>query len=87
VNAGRIADAKPNLQLSITKRLLSIDDTKHTEGHKELMKSYAIDSMAQYFDQSKDKTAIIEFVKSQVTSKSPRTRKSAKAFIIKFKIQ
>jgi hypothetical protein len=82
-NSGKIAKAKPELQTKITDRLLSIDETQHTPEHKNLIKSYAVESLDEYFEEAKDKERITEFVKKQVGNKSPRTRKKAKEFLKK----
>jgi hypothetical protein len=82
-NSGKIAKVKPELQTRITDRLLSIDETQHTPEHKNLIKSYAVESLDEYFEEAKDKEKVIEFVKMQVGNKSPRTRKKAKEFLKK----
>ncbi|WXG39686.1 MAG: hypothetical protein WED07_02440 [Candidatus Freyarchaeum deiterrae] len=82
-NSGKIAQAKPKLQTKITKKLLGIDETHHEQQRKELIKSYAIKSLSEYFEQAENKKEIIEFVKKQLESKSPKTRKTAKEFLKK----
>ena len=80
-NSGRIARAKPDLEAKITDKLLGIDKTHRKPYHRELMKSYAIEAFSEYFEQAKDKKRIVEFVKKQLESKSPRTRRKAKEFL------
>jgi len=79
--SGKIAKTKPKLQTKITNRLLSIDKTHHDPERVDLVKGSAIESFKEYFEESKDKKKIIEFVKKQLKSKSPKTKKIAKEFI------
>lgn len=81
-NSGKIATAKPELQSKITDRLLNIDHT--TQKHKDLIKSGAIESFYEYFDEAENKDAIIQFVREQSKGESPKTRKTAKEFLQKF---
>ena len=81
-NAGKIALAKPELQLEITNRLLDIDAT--VQRHKDLVKASAIEAFEDYFEKSRDQTRIIEFVKAQLNCESPKTREKAKAFLKKW---
>jgi hypothetical protein len=83
-NSGKIARVRPELQAKITDELLSIDETRHEPERRELIKSYAIESFSEYFEEAKNKREIIEFVKKQLNSKSPRTRKKAKEFLEKW---
>jgi len=85
-NSGRIARAKPQLQTRITDRLLSIDDTHHRPDRKELIKSYAIEGFDEYIEEAEDKERITEFVRLQLESGSPKTRKAAKRFLKKWEI-
>jgi len=78
-NSGKIAKAKPELEPKITNKLLNIDKTNHK--HKELIKSGAIEAFSEYFDETKDKQKILDFVKKQLTSTSPKTKKTAAAFL------
>ena len=80
-----IAIAKPGLQTKITNKLLSIDETHHIQERKDLVKASIIDTFAQYFLNAKNKKAILDFVETQLTSQSPKTRKKAKEFLKQFK--
>jgi hypothetical protein len=80
-NSGKIVKAKPELEAKITGKLLSIDETHHKLSHKELIKSEAIEAFNEYFGEAKDKKKIMEFVKEQLKSKSPKTRKNASEFL------
>lgn len=82
--SGTIAKAKPGLQSKITKRLLDIEKTHFEPSRQDLIKSYIINAFDQYGEGSKDKTRIIEFVRQQVSSSSPKTRKLAKEFLKKW---
>jgi len=82
-NSGKIAKAKPKLQTKITNKLLNIDDI-HQGKQKELIKAYAIEAFDEYFNESKNKKEIVEFVKKQLKSESPKTRKKAKEFLKKW---
>ena len=83
-NSGKIARARPELQTKITDKLLSIDETHHEPERRELIKGYAIESFSEYFEEAKNKREITEFVKKQLNSKSPRTRKKANEFLEKW---
>jgi hypothetical protein len=83
-NSGRIARFKPELQTRITDRLVSIDQTHHDPERRDLIKSGAIESFAEYFGESKDQKKILEFVKKQLECKSPKTRKLARTFLEKW---
>jgi hypothetical protein len=80
LNAGKIAKAKPNLQKKITERLLNIEKT-HKGKQIDLIKAYVIEAFNEYFAESSDKNEILDFVKAQLESKSPKTRKLAKKFL------
>jgi len=82
--SGKIAKAKPNLQRRITRRLLSIERTHFDAGRKDLIKSYAIQAFDEYFEDAKEKKAILLFVRDQLGAKSPRSRKAAKEFLKKW---
>jgi len=82
-NSGKIAKAKPKLQSMITEKLLNIDNT-HKGKQKELIKAYAIEAFDEYYKEALDKKKIIEFVKKELESKSPKTRKKAEEFLSKW---
>ena len=82
--SGRIAKAKPALQSKITKRLLEIDRTHFEPSRQDLIKSYIIEALNQYFGESKDKLKIVAFVKRQVDCSSPKTRKLARESLKKW---
>ena len=78
-DAGIIAKAKPDLQERIVAKLLSIDDTHHK--HKDLIKGDVIQAFEAFYDAYPDQEQLLAFVKDQLSSGSPRTRKAAKAFL------
>ena len=80
-NSGKIARAKPGLQSRITSRLLSIDETHHPPERRDLIKGHAVEAFGEYFDGSGDRSRILEFVRAQLESESPRTRKKAREFL------
>jgi len=68
------------LQTKITNKLLNIDKT-HRGKQTDLLKAYAIEAFNEYFEEASDKKKILDFVKAQLESKSPKTRKVAKEFL------
>lgn len=84
-NSGQIVLAKPELEERITKMLLNIDKTHHTESRKELIKAGAIESFSQYFAVSSDKAGILDFVSAQQNNTSLKTTKLARAFLKKWR--
>lgn len=83
LNSGKIANKIPSLIPKITNILLNIDKI-HRGKQIELLKGYAIESFNEYFDKINDKNEILNFVKKQLNSNSPKTRKNAKEFIKKW---
>ena len=79
--SGRIARVKPKLQTRITNRLLNIDRTHHGQERKDLVKASIIGAFEEYFDQTRNKKRIVDFVQKQLSCKSPKTRKAAKEFL------
>jgi HEAT repeat protein len=82
--SGKIAKARPALEPRITEKLLSIDGTHFDQSRKDLIKGYAIESFAEYFNQAKDKKQILGFVQQQKDAVSPRARKAARSFLKQF---
>lgn len=81
VNLGKVVKAKPHLQTKITKMLLDIDKTYPRPERRDLMKGSVIEAFGQYFEEAEDRERIIEFVKEELESNSPKTRKKAKEFL------
>lgn len=82
LNAGKIARAKPNLQAKITDILLNIN-LIHKGKQTELIKAYAIEALNSYFEEAEERAKILDFVRAQLKSDSPKTRKAAKEFLNK----
>ena len=80
--SGKIVNAKPELESKITNKLLKVDLTSKTR-YLDLMKSYVIQAFDEYFEIIKNKKRIVKFVKDQLNSTSPKTRKMAKDFLKK----
>ena len=80
-NSGKIAKAKPRLQTKITDKLLKIDETN--QKHKDLAKAGDLEAFDEYFEETRDKKKILEFVKDQLNCKSPKARKKATEFLSK----
>jgi hypothetical protein len=80
LNSSIIAHNKPDLRSRIVNLLTSIDDI-HQGKQKELIKAYAIESLQKIYPEAEDQQLIENFVKSQMDSKSPKTRKMAKSFL------
>lgn len=84
--SGQIAQAKPELQNKITRRLLDIDKTHFPPDRRALIMSYALPSFDQYFEMTspRDRDHILAFAHQQIDCASPKTRKLAKDFIKKW---
>ena len=79
-SSGKIANSKPHLKEKITKILLNIEKI-HPGKQIELVKAAVIEYFFDHFDNKKE---IIDFVKKQTNSASPKTRKIAKDFLKKY---
>jgi hypothetical protein len=79
----KIVNSKPHLEKKITDILLDIEKI-HAGKQIELVKSAVIESFSNFFNNSKNKDKIINFVKKQLDSESPKTRKTAKDFLKKY---
>ena len=60
--------------------LLNIEKASRYK-QKELLISYVIEALDEYFETINQKKRVIEFVKTQLESKSPKTRKTAERFL------
>ncbi|MFC2010116.1 hypothetical protein ACFLUL_00870 [Chloroflexota bacterium] len=83
-NSGKIVRTKPELESSITDKLLNIDETHHDPERRDLIKSGVIEAFGEYYELASDKGRIVEFVRHQLDSKSPKTKKLARAFLTRF---
>ena len=82
-SSGKIASFKPNLEGKITGLLLNIEKI-HPGKQIELVKSAVIESFSDYYEQTSKKDEIMLYVKNQLNSSSPKTKKIAKEFIGKW---
>jgi peptidyl-tRNA hydrolase len=80
LNSSKIALNKPELKSEIINKLLSVDDI-HQGKQKELIKAYVIETLLNIYPEAEDKQRIENFVKSQLDSKSPKTRNMAQCFL------
>ncbi|GET31475.1 hypothetical protein PbJCM13498_03380 [Prolixibacter bellariivorans] len=81
----KIVLAKPELEKRITPLLLDIANTSHCR-HLDLQKAYVLSALDQYFDWVSDKEAVVAFIREQLQSTSPKTRKKAKELKQKYDI-
>lgn len=79
-NSPTIIKNKPELKSKIIEKLINIDSINQGK-HKELVKAYAIESLRKIYPDADDKEEIIEFVKAQLNSPSPKTRDMAVCFL------
>jgi hypothetical protein len=79
--SGKIIRAKPQYETQIVHLLLQIDKTSKCR-HIELQKAYVIEAFGEAFNVISHKDEIIKYVKDLQNSKSPKTRKAAKAFLV-----
>jgi hypothetical protein len=83
LNSGKIAKEIPMLRSKITSILLNVDMI-HQGKQTELMKGYAIQAFDDFFEEIENKNEIINFVKLQLKSNSPKSKKAAKEFLEKW---
>jgi hypothetical protein len=79
-NSPTIIKNKPELQERIIEKLLNIENI-HQGKQKELVKAYAIEALRKIYPDAPDKEKIMEFVKDQLESSSPKTRDMASCFL------
>lgn len=79
---GKILSHKKGMIDQATDLLLNLDNTcGYPQKQKELLKSDVIDVLFMVYPRSPDQAGIDRFVKEQLNSTSPKTRKKAKEFI------
>ncbi|MGF7118836.1 hypothetical protein [Methanobacterium oryzae] len=83
LNSSKIALNKPELQEKIIDMLLNIDEI-HQGKQTEMIKAYVIEALLGIYSEIEDKERVLEFVKAQLESKSPKTRKTAAKFLDKY---
>ena len=82
-SSGKIAVFKPELEEKITNLLLDIENI-YPGKQIELLKSAVIESFSEFFEKTQKRNKIVSFVKKQLKSDSPKTRKIARDFINKW---
>jgi len=79
LNSSKIAQNRPELQEKIIDTLLRIDEI-HQGKQMEMIKANVIESLMNMYPEIKNKERVKEFVKAQMGSSSPKTRKAAALF-------
>ena len=79
-SSGKIVNFKPEFEGKITDLMLNIENI-HSGKQIELVKSAVIESFSEFYEKAEKKDEILLFVKNQINSESPKTRKVAKEFI------
>jgi len=82
-SSGKIINYKPHLEGKITDLFINIEKI-HPGKQIELVKSAVIESFSEIFNKSSKKNEIMSFVKNQLKSTSPKTKKAAKKFLSKW---
>jgi len=82
-NSALIVKYNTELELPITELLLNYQYNADKFKHGELVKAYIIESFSDYYNISDKKEEILFFVKDQIESSSPKTRKAAINFLKK----
>lgn len=82
--SGVIAQAKPKLQTKITNRLMNIDKTCHSLECRNIIKGKVILSFDEFFAETRNKKKIMGFIKGELKSSRPATKKKAEKFIKKW---
>ncbi|UCF96621.1 MAG: hypothetical protein JSV89_15790 [Spirochaetaceae bacterium] len=80
-NCPTIASHRPDLIQRIVYKLLTIDDTHHEQGRKDLIKADIIQALDALYDRAGNQSEVLRFVEAQLDCSSPKTRKAAKAFL------
>ncbi len=81
LNAGKIANYKPNLEPKITRKLLGLQKSKHK--NKKILQACAMEAFCQYFDKTRAQKKIIAFAKQQLKEGNPKGKKAAKIILEK----
>jgi len=74
--------ARPDLQKRVLRTLLSIDRSKHTQQHTDLLKADILGVFDRLFDilPVEDRKRAFAFAKAALENKSAKTRRAAKSF-------
>ena len=82
-NSARIALAKPHLTDRITEKLLSVEAIPRGEECRSIIMGAAILAFDEYYDQIRNKEAVLSFARGRLSSKRSATRKKAEDFLRK----
>ncbi len=86
-NTAKILANKNELKEYIADILLNVDGLcTFSEKQKALLKSDVIDIFDKFYDEIDSKKMIKKFVKVELDSISPKTKKRAREFILKYEI-
>ncbi len=84
VNSIKIVNAYPKLLPTVVERFLNYDIKCRDVKQKELVKAYIIEFFNDIYKDVENKSEIMEFVKNQLKSESPKTREAARKFVQKY---
>ena len=75
--------ARPDLREKVVVCLLDVENTRHTESRKSLLKADIINTFDQLFESmsAQEQKETLTFVEKAQDSESPSTRKAARAFL------
>jgi hypothetical protein len=81
----RVAQARPDLREKVIACMLNVENTRHTQSRKSLLKADIISAFDQLFEESstQEQKEILAFVAKEQDNESPTARKAAKAFLDK----
>ncbi|TXT56178.1 MAG: hypothetical protein BAJALOKI2v1_620012 [Promethearchaeota archaeon] len=83
-NLGKIAKFNPQLSDKITDILMDVENSVRDFQRKELIKADVVKAFSMYFDQIEEQEKVLSYVKGQLESDSPKTRKMANSFLKKY---
>jgi hypothetical protein len=80
-----IPGARPDLREKVIDCLLGVENTRHTESRKSLLKADIISAFDRLFEtlSAQEQNQTLAFAEKEMDSESPSTRKAAKAFLKK----
>ena len=78
-----LPEARPDLREKVVACLLDVENTRHTESRKSLLKADIINAFDQLFETltEQEQKQTLAFTEKELDSESPSTRKAAKAFL------
>ena len=80
-----IPKARPDLSEKVITCLLDVENTRHTESRKSLLKADIISAFERLFEtlSAQEQKQTLAFAENELDSESPSTREAAKAFLKK----